>query len=136
MIILKKFSNSTDMADFKDSIICRTNPWIDGFHRPDGLYCKIKSNTIKVLSVENNYSLRGSNINICFYGMIIHLFKKDILLGYIGPTIIFTVFTLLVLMCPFEYIHIRIISLLLWVIVYLGNASKINGLREFILKAI
>ena len=134
MIILKSFSNTTDIVAFKNSMVCRTNPWVNGFHRSDGLYCKITNNTIKILNVENNYSLRGSNINIGFYGIIINLFKKNFLLGYIGPSIIFTVFTLLVLISPWEYLHIRIIAILLWIIVYWKDINIIHYLKEFIQK--
>ncbi len=134
MIILKSFSTTTETTDYKDSIICRTKPWINGFHRPDGLYAKVKNNTITILDVENDYSLRGANPNICFYGIIIPLFKKRILFGYIGPSMIFTIFTLLVLISPFEYLYIKIIALLFWVIVYLGNVKRIHYLRRFILE--
>lgn len=133
MIILKSFSSTTDMVAFKDSIICRTNPWINRGHH-DGLYSKTTNNTIIILNVENNYSLRGSNINIGFYGTIITFFKKKILLGYIGPSIIFTIFSLLILIYPWEYLHVRIIALLLWIIVYWKDINKIHYLKEFIQK--
>ena len=132
MIVLKSFSNTTEVVCFKDSIISRTNPWINGSHRTNGLYSKIKNNTITILNVENDFSLRGANLNIYFYGIIIRLRKKEILFGYIGPSIIFTVFTLLILICPFEYLHIRIIALLFWVIIYFGNMDKISYLKEFL----
>ena len=133
MIILKSFSTATETIDFKCSIISRAKPWINGFHRSDGLYAKVKDYTITVINVENNYSLRGANPNICFYGMIIRLCKKEFLFGYIGPSMFLTIFTLLMLISPYEYFHIRIIALLFWVIVYFGNMNRINDLRKFIL---
>jgi len=134
MFFLKKFSDTKSVDAFKNSITSRTNPWINGSHRPNGLYSKIKNNIITILNVENDYSLRGSNLNVYFYGVIIHIGRKNFLFGHIGPPILFSAFTLLVLICPFEYLHIRIIAPLFWVIVYLVDINKIKYLREFVMK--
>jgi len=136
MFILKSFSNTADIADFKNKIISQTNPFINGHHRPDGLYAKIRNKTITILNVENDFSMRGANINIYFYGMIIKLFKRTFLLGCIGPSALFTALTLLTFICPFEYLHIKIIALLFWAIVYFGNFNKIGYLRELVLKSL
>ena len=134
MIVLKSFSDTKSVIDFKNSITNRTNPWINGLHRPNGLYSKIKNNSITILDVENDYSLRGLNLNVYFYGIIMHIGRKNYLFGHIGPPILFSVFILLVLICPFEYLHIRIIALLFWTIVYFRDINRINYLREFVMK--
>ena len=134
MIVLKSFSDTKAVVTFKNSITTRTNPWITGLYRPNGLYSKIKNNRITILDVENDYSLRGFNLNVYFYGLFIHIGRKNFLFGHIGPPMLFSAFILLVLICPFEYLHIRIMVLLFWAIVYLKDINKINYLREFVIK--
>ena len=131
MIIIKKFADAQEVIGLKNSIADQTTPWINGFHRPNGTYAKINEKNITLVNVENDFSLRGSNPSIYFYGRVISIFKKHVLIGFIGPSFLLTVFTLLVLMCPFEYVYIRFIALMFWLIVYFTNMKRIKFLEQF-----
>ena len=131
MIIIKKFADAQEIIGLKNLIAAQTTPWISGFHRPNGTYAKINEKTITLVNVENDFSLRGSNPSIYFYGRVFSLFNKRILIGFIGPSFLLTVFTLLVLLCPFEYVHIRFIVLVFWLIVYFTNMKRIKFLEQF-----
>ena len=135
MFILKIFHDVTHQTNFQNYVLSMTKPFVMSTYHSSGLYSKLGKNTIKILNVENNPSLRGENFNILFYGLLIPWFSKKLLLGWIGPSLIYTIFTLLVVLLPFEYIEFRIIAFAVWIIVYLGNRKKITHLKHLILEA-
>lgn len=133
MIILKKIPQEVNTNDLKNSILNATKPWMGRYSRSNGVYSKIKDDQITLISVENDFSLRTGSFNVYFYGKIIKLRKKSILIGYAGPSWIYTLLSLLVVISPFEYIYIRFIALIFWIIVYVTDLKKINYLRDIVI---
>ena len=133
MIILKKISTEVNKNDFKNSILNETKTWIGGYNRSNGVYSKIHDDQITLISVENDFSLRTGSFNAYFYGKIIKFRKKCVLIGYAGPSWIYTLFSLLVLISPFEYIYIRFIALFFWIIVYVTDFKRINYLKDMVI---
>lgn len=135
MIILKLFPSIDNLNEFKNNLLSETVPLDGSRYRSSGLYSKFTKHTITILDVENNPSLRGENFNIFFYGIIISWFSKKILLGCVGPSLIYTALTLLIVLIPFEYLEFRVVSLVVWFIVYLTSSKRIFRLKELILHA-
>lgn len=136
MFILKFFSSIQHKDKLKDNIISKTYPLVRSIRRSHGLYSKFTKNTITIIDVENDDSLRAGSFNIIFYGIIIHFFKKNFLFGWIGPSLSYTLLTVLIVLTPFEYIEFRIVALIVWFLVYLANNKRILSLNNLVLMSL
>lgn len=132
MIIFKIFPNIDAVNDFKNAILSKTDSCDGCRSRASGLYAKISKHTVTIRDVENNASLRGENFNIAFYGIILSWLSKKFLIGWIGPSFIYTALTILIVMLPFEYLEFRYIALIVWVVVYLTSSKRIVRLKGLI----
>lgn len=136
MFILKSFSSIQHKDKLKNNIISKTYPLVRSIRRSPGLYSKFTKNTITIVDAENDDSLRGGSFNIIFYGIIIHFFKKNFLFGWIGPSLSYTILTLLTVLTPFEYIEFRIVAIIVWFFVYLANNKRILALNNLVLMSL
>lgn len=134
MIILKLFS-ADNFNKFKNNILSNTNALNKSFYNPSGIYSKFNKHSIKILDVERDTSLRGENFNIAFNGVIIHLHSKKLLLGFIGPSLIYTLLTILIILSPLEYLTFRIVALVVWFIIYFTNYKRTLYIKQLLLRA-
>lgn len=132
MIIKKSFPDSEGPDNFRRHIRSSTVPLDTYFHNPAGLYSRSTNRRITILDVEPNISLRAEPFPVVFHGIFISFFSKRILLGWIGPSWLYTLLTLLIVAFPLEYISFRLIALAVWVIVYMTNLRRIFDLKRMI----
>ena len=136
MFILKSFSSIQHKDKLKNNIISKTYPLVRSIRRSPGLYSKFTKNTITIIDEKYDDSSRGGSFNIIFYGIIIHFFKKNFLFGWIGPSLSYTLLTLLTVLTPFEYIEFRIVALIVWFFVYLANNKRILSLNNLVIMSL
>lgn len=132
MIIKKSFSDSEGPDSFRRHIRSSTVPLDTYFHDRAGLYSRSTDRRITILDVEPNISLRGEPFPVVFHGIFISFFSKRILLGWIGPSLLYTLLTLLIVAFPLEYISFRLIALAVWVVVYMTNLRRIFDLKRMV----
>lgn len=136
MIVLKLFSDKNNWGKFQKNIQLSCTHLDSYFQNASGLYVKNTPITIAILDVKKDASLRGDNFNIVFRGILIPFFSKKILLGWIGPSLLYTLLTLLIIFSPLEYIQFRVMALVIWLLVYVTNIHRIMHLRHIIQRAL
>ena len=135
MFVFKIFPNVDKLIKFENNIISMTDSFENIPYRSSGLFSRIKNFFVTILDIEKDPSLRGANFNISFNGIIIPWISKKIIFGWIGPSLLYTILTVLIASFPHEYIEFRIIAILVWFIVYLTSIKRIKRLKELITQA-
>ena len=136
MIILKAFPHEVTADEFRDNIVSRTSSYTACSHHSSGVYSRLTKRTVTLIDVDSNTSLRGETFNICLYSIIISIFSKKYLLGWSGPSLIYTALTLLIVLCPIEYLEFRFIAFFVWLIVYLSSVRRMSRLKNVLLCAL